>query len=1035
MRKADSQQANPRDQRPPLPGGSERTPIAIGREREMSALAEALAGHPVVAVCGPLGIGKTTLVLATLALEHAAGRIPVPVRVSTTGITEGRELLASTVRVLRGAHWPRFPARVVATLRRLLDENPVSLVWDDIEPLPSPTVAVAELLALTTSAWRLVLVSRSRLDRPGIPLIELRPLSIESCRDLVAVLEQDQGLTISEAIARQSGGNPLLVKNAVNKLYPSAASAPQEELPDMLAAAAEGPARWALHLLAAAEVPLGERELAQAAPAAASQIERLQSLGLAERGPQGDVTLRTGLASLARQRLGPPPESVWNALEMLLEQKRGQADSLMLACRVKLALHGAQAALEHVTRETALSQVASLEELSDALAMITAVAPELEFAGGLLLAKEQLRHGAVDDSLYTLNEIAPHAPEHQQHDLELLRARALARTGTLRDARSTLTSARMHAMDDEVRLSIEVAHAALSVLRVEPRQARALLRSLGPQTRRYRLLEQQRRLAIGLSYFLEERFHRSLAWVRRARRGGPRTGVGASLEGALEVLSLLGLDEIDRAEALIEQRPVQGLDTAEESLGVDLPSLFLAAVYGRRGDMEQCLATSEPALRAFSESADQVPRAFLLRYLGRAALALGRLPDAERLLRSAAGLALQSGLVSLAPLCDRDLALLFLARGQYAEARIQLRESAQACPRSPLIAIEFWASGASPPPSLSGAPASVRAYADLHLAERALASEALDDAEGAAMRAAEHYRRAGADYEHSRALLVVAETSVHRGTFATSSALDECGTIARRRGYVPILVGLDLIRAALADRAGQLETCACALARARVRGASGPRFISALNRIGLATISIGGSTAVDARIGRLQLTRPCDRALATDEGVFLLGEEEEVIARAFDLLLDLDVRQVSSGANGAQLTNQQVRLLDLLIQSGARGAGLEDVFLYALGGREYHVLRHRSSAYVAMTRLRTALEPLIGKQAILEGTDGRYRLRPGLRSATLTSASGARPDAALPQESSLPAADLVRVASRLERSLLSVRWAIAIDAAERSQRA
>src|SRR5260370_14532525 len=52
----------------------------IGRERAAAQLANLIRAHPVVAVVGPLGIGKTELVRWVVQREAAAGRVPPPAR-------------------------------------------------------------------------------------------------------------------------------------------------------------------------------------------------------------------------------------------------------------------------------------------------------------------------------------------------------------------------------------------------------------------------------------------------------------------------------------------------------------------------------------------------------------------------------------------------------------------------------------------------------------------------------------------------------------------------------------------------------------------------------------------------------------------------------------------------------------------------------------------------------------------------------------------------------------------------------------------
>src|SRR6185503_13660974 len=121
------------------------------------------------------------------------------------------------------------------------------------------------------------------------------------------------------------------------------------------------------------------------------------------------------------------------------------------------------------------------------------------------------------------------------------------------------------------------------------------------------------------------------------------------------------------------------------TLAGDLAHLYTAAVLGRRGQLDACLDTAEPAFDELGRRGDFACRAILARYLARAALGLGRFERAEELLRIAGGVASEGGLVSLLPLVRREEALLADATGDRAAAAALAQEAAAGCPGSPLV--------------------------------------------------------------------------------------------------------------------------------------------------------------------------------------------------------------------------------------------------------------------------------------------------------------------------------------------------------------
>jgi len=240
--------------------------------------------------------------------------------------------------------------------------------------------------------------------------------------------------------------------------------------------------------------------------------------------------------------------------------------------------------------------------------------------------------------------------------------------------------------------------------------------------------------------------------------------------------------------------------------------------------------------------------------------------------------------------------------------------------------------------------------------------------------------------------VALAEAATRVGLYDEARAALATGeAVARPRGYAPLLGAFAVVRASLADRTGALGAYVDALADAAATAPAGDRLAAARARLGLRTAT-GATTALDARVARLALDRPAARLLATESETWLLAADEPLPTDA-RLVVDVDRKALRAGARVLPLTAQRLALLEFLCTVG--GATLEAIYLGVLGGREYHPLRHRSTVYVAINRLRAALDPLVGADAIVERAAGRYRLRADLGAAVLCSADAIPPSSGL----------------------------------------
>ncbi len=548
-------------------------------------------------------------------------------------------------------------------------------------------------------------------------------------------------------------------------------------------------------------------------------------------------------------------------------------------------------------------------------------------------------------------------------------------------------------------IALEEGLADLATLRGDLHGARRALLRLARRTRSIPSLEGRRAVSLGFSYLLEERHDRALAWARKARQAYRRRGDAAVdiLVPIVEIASLMGLDQIDRATEVVARETAVRTSRDDRGIGQGTAILFQAGVLFRRGELEEALRVGEPAFRALDRRADRIFRARVAHYLAGSAIGLGQFERAEEFIRIAAGIAAEPGLGMLQPMCEMDFTLLCEARGERKEAADRSRRALSGGWRSPLAQVDAWAlDDRDLPPPRPGFEAA-QAYLALRSAERALERGDLAQADAAAGRAEGWYRRAGALYELARAHLVRGEARARLGQpDESSSAIAGCVSLSEKNGYLPLLVCAHLLRAFLAERAGDLEGCAAELESAWNRATRELRDEALLRACSRAGVPIGGGATgpthpLASRIARLGLDRPARFVTQEGERRWFLDAGEEAPGR-FDLTLVIDSGRVRSDHAELPLPPQRLQILEQLACTGATGMSLEDLHLKVWGGTEYHPLRHRNAVYVALTRVRESLGDLLARDAFVEGPDGRYRITPGVRVAVRRSWMGSEPD-------------------------------------------
>ena len=988
----------------------------IGRERVAEQLADLIRAHAVVAVVGPLGIGKTELVRRVVEREAAAGRVPPPAYASLAGVDGARGILERTGRALARGYPSVESSRLVPALCALFHSTACTLVWDDAQDVPLEALA-ATLAAVpppdgVEPPCRIVIVARDPVasgqaalgtwaERRGIASLRVPPLDAAACRQLIEALAHRRQRSLQDEAILASGGNPLALQLAVAAAS-AAGSDPMVGLGHAIDALPPG-ARAVLCVLLAAETSLREAELhAVCGSGTAGALLLLARHSLVAR--DGDrVSLPPPMIDPARSLLGPLEPATWEALEVLARRALAgtpdDPEALLLACRALAQRGRAQEALAllrgHVAARAAASPAALERTLGDIARCNTAAANEALLA----LAREQLRWGDFEAARRTLNGLAAlELPAPLAYRRCILSAEALVRAGEPAGATQELERARL-VTPAGAEIALEEGLADLAILRGDLQGARRALLGLACRTRSVPCLEGRRAVSLGFSYVLEERYDRALAWARKARQAYRLRGDAAVdiLVPIVEIAALMGLDQIDRAMEVAARETTVRMSRDDRGLGQGTAILFQAGVLYRRGRLEDAMRVGEPAFRALDRRADQIFRARAAHYLARSAIGLGQLERAEEYIRIATGIAAEPGLGVLRPMCEMDFALFCEARGERREAADRSRQALSGAWRSPLAQVDAWALDDRDLPPPRGGFGAAQAYAGLRSAERALERGDLAQADAAAGCAEGWYRRAGALYELARAQLARGEARARLGQpDESSSAIAGCVSLAEKNGYLPLLLGAHLVRAYLAERAGNLDGCAAELESAWRRSTRELRDEALLRACSRAGVPIGAGVTgptrpLASRIARLGLDRPARFVTQEGERRWLLDAGEEPPGR-FDLMMALDSGRVRSGQAELPLPPQRLQILEQLACSGATGISLEDLHLRVWGGTEYHPLRHRNAVYVALTRLRESLGAVLARDAFVEGPDGRYRIAPGMRVAVRRSWSSGEPD-------------------------------------------
>jgi diguanylate cyclase (GGDEF)-like protein len=168
----------------------------IGREVEITRVAELLTGPRLVTLLGPGGIGKTRLALAVanaIVDEFDEGAVFVPL----TEATNATLVATAIAQILEVAEVPGEPL-TDTVLNHLADRN-LLLVLDNLEQVLSAAPFVAKLL-VAAPGIRILATSRERLRLSGEQLFPVVPLALPDLTQLSA-RTQDIGATVATSPA------------------------------------------------------------------------------------------------------------------------------------------------------------------------------------------------------------------------------------------------------------------------------------------------------------------------------------------------------------------------------------------------------------------------------------------------------------------------------------------------------------------------------------------------------------------------------------------------------------------------------------------------------------------------------------------------------------------------------------------------------------------------------------------------------------------------------------------------------------------
>jgi predicted ATPase len=214
----------------PAAADGRRVGRLVGRRAEVAALRGLLADHRLVTVAGPAGVGKSRLSAAAIAaMPNRPWQQVVQARWQGSGPAAPDALTSAVARALTGDDGA--PAADIATVIRRLPTTAVLLLLDDVDPVHTECIGLAQHLLMAVPTLRLLVTSRRVLGLGDEHVLRPGPLGIEApdgrrrrapavelflsrARMASGLRVKDTELRWVELICRLVEGNPLAIELA-----------------------------------------------------------------------------------------------------------------------------------------------------------------------------------------------------------------------------------------------------------------------------------------------------------------------------------------------------------------------------------------------------------------------------------------------------------------------------------------------------------------------------------------------------------------------------------------------------------------------------------------------------------------------------------------------------------------------------------------------------------------------------------------------------------------------------------------------------
>lgn len=1006
----------------------------VGREAELARARSLLSRETLFLVYGVAGIGKSEFVYKVVEEARALPAFRRAATLSLSARAERRcEHLVSILRLRLGAD-PEPHAGLADDLdavARVLEARPTLVFIDDVHNLDPEAVAeVLGYLARHVSRSRIFVASRLEVLLPaGTPppvICRLQPLCREAITTLVKGVCHTLGLSSPdpEAVFTRSGGSPFYVLRELSDLRYAPRSAE-----DPLAAALRDlapPLRRTLLLARLLRRRLGPADLQ--GDEALWELARRFLIDI-DRG----VIIVHDLIGEALVREVSPEEldAAQRDAARLLLRRAGAAPSdlaadpaldIMEAVLHLSAARDYEAAWEALERWHRLLACVALDHLAlDILPTLRAALPDQQQAIALRTARILVSHSRVAEARALLDELGAADPALAGTVRYLrLSAEIALRTGALDRAAALLDQALAAAHDPRESLRVALQLACVQARRGDGEAAR---RGLLDAQRDHGAATPDVAGRVGwartLSFLTEGRLAEAgvaAAQAAASLADGEHADAERVQLAMLELISRCACDDLEAAAVLL--RRIQWRESVTSARRGPTVMLSQGLLHHVRGELPEARAALDQAHQYLSTHSDLLPAAIAGHYLGLTLLGLGDDEGAQAAAARAAQQVADGGFRSLAPHCAVLSARVHLQALRLRDAEVALASSEDAAPpwctaqlealRALLHALRGDAEAARAALRRAAARArddgteARRRELDLASAEVLLLCGDAAEARPRAEAAHAYYEARGRRHVQAQAALLWATALTARGDGAghdldeksDDDALSEAesrlalaqelaGRFGYAQGWAP------LVAAAIFRRRGDERRARAELATALQHPGGawidhadplGERLVWRVAALGLEGAEAETTGAGLAPPGLATLLRSLGllpRAVTLADRVPPPTPSEAARSSPADCDLVVDLRRnvILAPGREPQVTGRPL-LCALLarLTPAATIFSAERLFYDVWGGREYHPERHRNTIYVAITRLRRALQDLLPGRQVVETTPQGWRL-------------------------------------------------------------